>query len=155
MNGKQEFLSEKIANNDLLLVEVVGSPRPQTLCVKVERVYSTRKGDESVTLGSEIEIVSSPGTWGDTALSVGERALLFVRLISGRLYEDAWRGHMLVEEIGDCMYAIFPYRQLWSSEDVPVSIKSCSRQDPKRPYATAIRLDAMEAYLIDLICARS
>jgi len=39
----------------------------------------------------------------------------------------------------------------WLSEGVPSSIRAHSRQDPKRSYATAIRFDVMEAYLLSLI----
>ncbi|POA33801.1 hypothetical protein, partial [Pseudomonas sp. GW456-R21] len=85
------------------------------------------------------------------ALIVGDQAILFVKSISGELYEDPWRGHMLVEQIEGASYAIFQYKELWLREDIPSSIRTCSRQDPKRPYATAIRLDVMEAYLSSVI----
>jgi len=39
----------------------------------------------------------------------------------------------------------------WLSEGVPSSIRAHSRQDAKRSYATAIRFDVMEAYLLSLI----
>ena len=76
---------------------------------------------------------------------------MFVKSISGKLHEDAWRGHMVVENIEGIPYAIFHHKELWLNKGVPSSIRECSRQDPKRSYATAIRFDAMEAYLLSLI----
>ncbi|APC15421.1 hypothetical protein BLL42_06655 [Pseudomonas frederiksbergensis] len=151
MSRELSFLFDKVARHDLVLVNVVDAPRPQILRAKVERIYTTGKGIDSASLGSEIEFVRSGGSWGDVALAVGDKALLFVKLISGKLYEDAWHGHMVVEEIEGDLYAIFQHKELWLSEDVPSSIRECSRQDPKRPYATAIRFDIMETYLLSLI----
>ena len=151
MNRGLGFLSDKVATHDIVLVKVLCSPRPQVLRAKVARIYSAKKGMAANCLGSEIEFVQSPGHWGDVGLAVGDQALLFVRSISGQLYEDAWRGHMVVEEIEGNLYAIFQFKELWLNEDVPSSIRENSRQDPKRPYATAIRFDALESYLLGLI----
>ncbi|MCW7536927.1 hypothetical protein OOT46_03550 [Aquabacterium sp. A7-Y] len=84
-------------------------------------------------------------------LRAGERALLFISALSDELYEDPWRGHMVVEQIDGDLYAIFQHEELWLRDDVPDAIRASARQDPKRPYASAIRLEAMEAYLLDLI----
>ena len=151
MSGELGFLSDKVAKHDLVFVKIIDAPRPQVLRAKVKRIYATGKGIDSTFLGSEIEFVRSGGSWGDVALAVGDQALLFVKLISGKLHEDAWHGHMVVEEIEGSSYAIFQHKELWLSEDVPSSIRECSRQDPKRAYATAIRFDVMETYLSSLI----
>lgn len=148
---KQGFLADKVGNHDVVMVHVMSSPRPQVLRAKVGRIYSTGKGIDRSLLGAEIEFVRSPGNWGDVPLAVGDEALLFISKISNELYEDAWRGHMVVEEIGAERYAIFQHRELWLSEEVPPAIRESSRQDPKRPYATAISLGALEAYLLGLI----
>lgn len=142
--------------HDLVLVQVTSAPRPQVLRAKIGRRYSTGKGIIYGFLNSEIEFVRSGGTWGDVALEVGEQALLFVASVSGKLYEDIWHGHMVVEDIEGSLYAIYPRKELWLSEDVPSLIRSASRQDPKRSYATAIRFDVMETYLLNLIekCGR-
>ncbi|WP_374420565.1 hypothetical protein [Chromobacterium sp.] len=58
---------------------------------------------------------------------------------------------MVVEEIDAVQYAIFPHKELWLSEEVPLEIRGGSRQDPSRPYATAISLDVVECYLLKLI----
>lgn len=58
---------------------------------------------------------------------------------------------MVLEEIEGGSYAIFQHPELWLSADVPEVLRRCSRQDPKRPDSTAIRFEAMEAYLIALI----
>jgi hypothetical protein len=151
MSAGQRFLSGKVESRDLILLRVVGSPSPQVLRAKVERIYSARKGIDRKCLGKEIEFVRSPGNWGDVALEVGERALVFISGISDNLYEDAWRGHLIVEEVNGNLFAIYQHKELWLCEGVPEIIRACSSQDAKRPYATAIQFEALENYLIDLI----
>ncbi|MHA6912632.1 hypothetical protein ACQUJO_05750 [Ralstonia pseudosolanacearum] len=151
MSGEKEFLSDKVANFDLVMMTVMDSPRPQSFRARITRVYTARKGVDAGVLGEEVEFVGGPAHWGQVSLAVGDTALVFLKSISGLLYEDAWRGHMLIEKIGDEDYAIFQHRELWLSTDVPMSIRNCSRQDPKRPYASAVRLDVLEAYLLALI----
>jgi hypothetical protein len=56
-----------------------------------------------------------------------------------------------VEDIEGDLYAIYPRKELWLSDDVPTLIRESSRQDPKRSYATAIRFDVMEEYLLGLV----
>jgi hypothetical protein len=151
MNKQLDFLLDKVLKHDLVLAQVTSAPRPQVLRAKIERIYSTGKGIVYGFLNSEVEFVRSGGTWGDVALKVGEQALLFVASVSGKLYEDVWHGHMVVEDIEGSLYAIYPRKELWLSEDIPTLIRVASRQDPKRSYATAIRFDVMEEYLISLI----
>jgi|GEM_PF-1276672 len=151
MKGEYVFLSDKSATYDLVMIQVVSSPRPQVLRAKLERIYSARKGIDFGCLGAEIEFIHSPANWGSVVLEVGEKAFLFVSLISGKLYEAPWHGHMVVEAVDGTMYAIFPSRELWLSEQVPEKIRVNSRQDPKRSYATMVRFDVMEAYLQSLI----
>ncbi|MBB6583671.1 hypothetical protein [Ralstonia solanacearum] len=81
----------------------------------------------------------------------GDTALVFLKSVSGRLYEEAWHGHMVVEQIDGDDYAVFQHRELWLSPDVPASLRYCLRQDPKRPYASVVRLDFLETYLLALI----
>lgn len=151
VHGAAGFLSAKVAGYDLVMIKVFSSTPPQYFRARVGRVYTARKGVDAGWLGSEIQFVGAPSNWGQVPLAVGDSALLFIKFISGQLYEDSWRGHMVVEEIDGDLYAIFQHRELWLSKDVPSSIRDCSRQDPKRPYATAIRFDAIEAYLLALI----
>ena len=151
MNSSGSFLSSKVKSRDLLLLHVLSSPSPQRLRAKVERVYSTRKGVDQKCLGKEIEFVRSPGNWGDVALVVGERALVFISSISNTFYEDAWHGHLIVEEGERGLFAVFPQKELWLCEDVPEIIRACSSQDVKRSYATAIQFEILEKYLIALI----
>jgi hypothetical protein len=136
----------------LVLIRVLDSPRPQSFRALVERIYSARRGIDSACLGKEIEFVGAGGAWGQETLVVGDRALLFVRSTrgSGRLYEDSWKGHMVVEEIDGKAYAIIQFPTLWVHEDLPALVRKYSREAPGRPYWTAIRLDVLEGYLIDL-----
>jgi hypothetical protein len=140
-----------VAQHDLVMVNVMGSPRPQVFRALLERVYTARKGIDASWLRSEIEFVGGPAHWGQVPLVVGDTALLFVSKCNGMLYEAPWRGHMVVEEIDGDSYAIRHHRELWLSDGIPSSIKDHSRQDPKRPNATAIRFDALEAHLLALI----
>jgi hypothetical protein len=151
MNKQPDFLLDKVLRHDLVLVHVTGAPRPQVLRAKIGRIYSTGEGVVRSFLNSEVEFIRSGGTWGDVALKVDEQALLFVKSISGKLYEDPWHGHMIVEDIEGDLYAIYPRKELWLSDDVPTLIRESSRQDPKRSYATAIHFDVMEEYLLGLV----
>ena len=153
MSSSQRFLSRKVESHDLILLHVVSSPSPQVLRAKVERIYSVRRGIDLKCLEKEIEFVRSPGSWGDVALEVGERALVFISIVSDKYYEDAWRGHMIVEEKNGNLFAIYQHKELWLCEDVPEMIRACSEQDTKRPFATAIRFEVLEDYLIDLIAS--
>lgn len=148
---KYGFLEKKVLSYGVVLIDVVDSPRPQVLKARVEKVYSARHGVEHGFLSREIEFVCSPGTWGNVSLVVGERAILFISKTHNVLYENSWRGHMVVEEIDAVQYAIFPHKELWLSEEVPLEIRSGARQDPNRSYATAICLDVVECYLLKLI----
>jgi hypothetical protein len=139
-------------SHGLVMVEIVSSPRPQTFRARVKRVYAARQGIDPGSRGAEIEFVGAGVGWGLEALSVGDTALVFLTAISGRLYEPmSFVGHMVVEEIDGETYAIYQERELWLSAGIPATIRDCARQDPKRSYATAVRLDAMEAYLLTLI----
>jgi hypothetical protein len=151
MNKQSDFLLDKVLRHDLVFVHVTGAPRPQVLRAKIGRIYSTGEGIVRSFLNSEVEFIRSGGAWGDVALKVGEQALLFVKSISGKLYEDPRHGHMAVEDIEGDLYAIYPRKELWLSDDVPTLIRGSSRQDPKRLYATAIRFDVMEEYLLGLV----
>ena len=61
MNEELGFLFDKVERYDFVFVEVVGAPRPQTLRAKVERIYTSNKGVDDASLGSEIEFVRSGG----------------------------------------------------------------------------------------------
>ncbi|WP_459204279.1 hypothetical protein ACQVRV_24280 (plasmid) [Ralstonia pseudosolanacearum] len=151
MSNVKSFLSDKVANCDLVMVEIVESPQPQSFRARVKRVYTARKGVDAGSLGSELEFVGGPAHWGQASLAVGDTALVFLKAISGRLYEEAWRGHMVVEQIDGDAYAVFQHRELWLSQAVPASLRYCSRQDPNRSYASVVRLDVLETYLLALI----
>lgn len=148
---RQMFLSEKVKTHDLVKVCIVASPASQVFLAIVEKVYSSDSGIFSQCTGEKIEFVGSPGHWGCVSLAVGDRALVFLKSIFGRLYEDPWCGHMTIDEIDGLDYASFPAKELWLRDDFPASLGAGSRQDPKRSYATAIRLDVMESYLVDRI----
>nr|WP_297350315.1 hypothetical protein [uncultured Caldimonas sp.] len=151
MTDEQPFLADQIENYDAIVVKIIASPQPQTLRAEVLKIFSWGKGVEESCVGSEIEFVQAPGGWGDDRLEVGEKAVLFLFDISGKLYEDAWRGHLVIEEIEGQDFAIFEHRELWRDETISNIIREHSRQDPKRPYATAIQFDALEKYLLCML----
>ncbi|NBD11799.1 MULTISPECIES: hypothetical protein [Corallococcus] len=98
MSGAR-FLEDKVARHGVVQVRAVSAPRPQSLCARIEKIYVARNGIDPSCLGGEFEFVQAPSVWGNTALGVGERAVLFVSEIAGRLYEAPWRGHLVIEHI--------------------------------------------------------
>lgn len=148
MSEEGPFLITKVTDYDTVLLDVKSEPEPQSLRAKLLKVYSSGKCLGGAHPGDEIEFVHGPSTWGNTAMQVGERAIVFLRPISGRLYENSWRGHMLIEDISGVPHAIFPHLKV--STD-PASFASRAVQDPKRPHARAIPLAELETYLLDLI----
>lgn len=142
------FLMSRVTDQDAVLLEVISEPRPQLLRARLLKIYSARIGLEGRLVGDEIEFVHGPDTWGNTAIEVGETALVFISPISGLLYEDSWRGHMLIEDIEGIPHAIFPHLNVGTD---PASFAARAVQDPKRTYARAIPLEELETYLLDLI----
>jgi hypothetical protein len=145
------IFSYSLADHDLVRVKIVGAPSRQIFRAMVERVYSTGKGAKVSFAHTEIEFVGGGGAWGNEELAVGERALVFLNAISGRLYEKSWRGHMVLEEIDGEGYAIFQAKEIWLNAGFPVVLRKLARQDPRRAYGSAIRFDVLESYLVDLI----
>lgn len=151
MMKSEPFLADQIENYDSVLIEVLAAPHPQTLRAKVKKIYSWGKGVTELCNGSEVDFVRAPGGWGDEHLEVGEQAIVFLCAISGRLYESGWHGHMVIEEIEGEKFAIYQHRDLWLDPRVPPLIRANSKQDPKRPYASAIRFDSVESYLESML----
>lgn len=152
LDQQGSFLMNKVTENDAVLLKIISQPEPQHLRAKILKIYSSRYGLAGKRVGDEIEFVHGPSSWGNTAVKVGETAVVFVRPISGLLYEDAWRGHMVVEEIDGVPHAIFPH--LKESAD-PASPASRAIQDPKRSFARAIAFDDLENHLRSLIAAQT
>lgn len=146
------FLISKVSDNDTVLLKVLSAPEPQHFRATLLRIYSARHGLQGKRTGDEIEFVGGPTTWGNTSVKVGETALVFLRDIRGLLYENAWRGHMVVEEINGVPHAIFPHLAASADPDSPASR---AIQDPKRPYARAIAFDDVENHLRSLIASHT
>ncbi len=144
-------LAKKLVSHDLVIVLVTGSPRPHVFRANVERIYTCRKGITPENLGSEIEFFSGPMSWGNVPLQVGERALLFVRNLSGMLNEYPWRGHMVLEEIGGELCALLQFPELWLQEDLPMAVRQAARPRPSKSNWSIVRFDVLEAYLKELI----
>jgi hypothetical protein len=148
------FLHDKVATHGVVRLHVLAAPAPQTLRAELAHVYRETPGLQGLAPGSQIEFVSSPGHWGSAVLRPGDDAVVFLRRIAGKLYQDPWRGHLFVEDIDGVPHAVFQHRELWLSEDLPAALRAAARQDPRRAYASAIRLDAFETYLRSLIQRR-
>ncbi|MRG91351.1 hypothetical protein [Polyangium spumosum] len=140
------FVDDKLARNDLVLCRVVATSSAQTLRAIAERVRSNGHGC-SVRDGEPFEFVHAPGSWGAVPLAVGDRALVFVRVISGRLYEEAWNGHWNVETVAGDDVAILPVPSLWCSPELPDELRSVVRPAPGRPSSSAIVLEPLLGFL--------
>lgn len=150
VNEPSRFLMDKVAERDGVLLEVLESPAPQCLRARLLKIYSARKCLHGMRPGDVIDFVHAPSSWGNTALKVGETGFVFLTPIREKLYEDSWRGHMVVEDIDGVPHAIFPH--LAATTD-PASPSSRAVQDPKRPYARAIPLAELETYVLGLLAA--
>lgn len=146
-----EFLRDKVATHGVVRLHVLAAPAPQTLRAELAHVYRATPGLQGLAPGSQIEFVATPGHWGSAVLRPGDRAVAFLRRIGGKLYQDPWRGHLLLEDIDGVPHAVVQQRELWLSENLPAALRAAARQDPRRAYASAIRLDAFESYLRSLV----
>lgn len=144
----REFLLDRIKNYDAVFARVDERLAGQHFIINVERVYSNRQGGESVRAGVDIEMVSAPPVFGSPTLEVGDRAIIFIKPHLDVFYEHSWLGHFLIEEIDGRLYAIYKVENMWNRSDIPMEIRNASRPDPKRPHSSAIKLDALEGYLI-------
>jgi hypothetical protein len=89
------FVDERVANNDLVLCRIVQRVGPQALRAVIEQ---TRRVGQKLPLqpGMALDFVHAPGTWGAVPLQVGDRALLFVRLVQDDVYEESHHGHWIL-----------------------------------------------------------
>lgn len=136
---------------DLVLVSVIDSPSPHVFRANVERIYSSGKGIALEKLGAEIMFTSGPPTWGNVALQVGERALIFVREQAGALNEYPWRGHMVLEDMDGDLGARLHVPEMWLRDDLPEAVKAAASQHPAWRNASIIKFSVLESYLKDLI----
>ncbi|MFP5390200.1 MAG: hypothetical protein ACLGI6_01445 [Gammaproteobacteria bacterium] len=150
MNDDKPILYNKAADRDAVVLTVIAVTQPCTLRAKILKIYSARKGVNLDMLGREIEFVHGPNTYGNVEMKPGETGIVFLAGLRDRLYEDPWRGHMLVEDIDGEPHAIFPHMTPVTRTD---GLYHLSRPDPKRSYARAVRFDLTESYLRELIAS--
>ena len=148
VNEPSHFLLDKVAESDAVLLDVLERTGPQHLRARLLKIYSADKGLQGKLPGDVIDFVHAPSSWGNTALRPGESGIVFLSPVRGLLYENSWRGHMVVKKSDGIAHAIFPH--LAVSTD-PASPSSRSIPDPERPHARAIALDDLENYLLGLI----
>lgn len=148
MSTNEKFLAAKAAANDAVLLHVLQVSKAQHLRAKVLAVYTARKGIKPQMRGRDIEFVHASSAWGNKPLQPGQTALVFLSEISGRLYEDSWNGHLLVDEIDGEPYASYRFPGLWLSENLPAALRQHTREDPRRPQCSAIRLQALADYVM-------
>lgn len=151
MSAEQRFLHDQIARHDAALVRILAASAPQQLRARLIRIYSARNSLQAHQAQGQIDFVHAGSSWGNTPPLPGELAIVFLDTIAGRLYEAAWNGHLLVEDVNGCAHAIYKHRQLWLDPAFPSVIRAHACQDPARPYASAIELDAFETWLRERI----
>ncbi|KQV17536.1 MULTISPECIES: WD40 repeat domain-containing protein [unclassified Kitasatospora] len=146
-----EFLREKVERYDLIRVRITAAPGSQLFRAVVQEVYSARVFD--VGLGEEFEFTGKPGGWGQSSLSLGEHALLFLTRSSGRWYEDTWNGDLPLEEIDGRVWALYrsPHETVLATESIPADLRAASRPHPVRPHLTCFDLPLLESYLRQLV----
>ncbi|ALX11142.1 hypothetical protein P350_06065 [Burkholderia cepacia JBK9] len=154
MSEKKDFYTVAAESFDLVLASVVDAPGPQVFRAKVERIYSSGKGITPDLLGAEITFTGGPPTWGNVALQVGERALMFVRVQASGLNEYPWCGHMVLEDMDGELGARLHVSELWLRDDFPEAVKAAASQHPTWRNASIVKFSVLESYLKGLI-ARS
>ncbi len=87
---------------------------------------------------------TAPPTRGNTPLSIGETAIIFLNARGKVPYEKPFHGHYVIEDIAGEPHAIVPYLKTDDSED---EIIIQALPDPHRPKARAIRLATLEQYI--------
>lgn len=148
------FLADRVARYDVLLIHVKAALGSQKLRARVEKIYSSGKAISLEKLDNDIEFIHAPAHWGNTALKPGELAFIFVSKISDLIYEASWNGHMVVEDLDGIPHATIKLAAMWERAAIPPLIRQNARPVPNRPYASAVRFDAMESYLKHLIQAK-
>lgn len=138
-------------SHDLVTVSVTSAPRLHVLKGKIERIFSCRNGIALEHLGTEIEFVRGPISWGNTSLEINDRALLFVRSRAYIFHEYPWRGHMVLEDIDGELCAILNFPQLWLREDLPIAVRTRCHQHPSKKNQSFVPFHIIEGYLTDLI----
>ena len=154
MNEPNPLLYSKVAANDAVMVTVLSRLRPGKTRAKILKIYSARNAIRWKQLGRTINFVSGPDVYGNRTLEVGDTGIVFFRHFNGKLYDDPWRGHLLIEEIDGQPHVIFPH--MGPSSDgheggIHLSLYSVSRPDPKRTYTRAVRLESTEDAIRDLV----
>lgn len=151
INAETDFLSDKLARHDAALVRILAAPAPQQLRAQLLTIYSARGGLQGHAPLAQIAFVHAASSWGNTPLARGELAIVFFDTIAGTLYEAAWNGHLLVEDVNGRPHAIYKHKELWLDDAFPSAIRAHACQDPARPYASAIGFDALVTYLRERI----
>jgi len=150
MSDSKVFMAEQGLRCDAVLLEVRSAPAPQHRLAHVLEIFSTSHGLSAGMKSTDISFIHAPSTWGNTPIKVGETALVFLRSISGKLYECAWDGHFLLEHHDGQRFIVYKFPQLWLHDEIPASLREYIRQDPQRPQASLVQLDALIRYLHSL-----
>jgi hypothetical protein len=141
------LLRKKLASNDVLdlTVQDLGS---QQFRAVVNRVLSNRICGFPANLAA-IVFVGSPGHMGDVTLTDGQRALVFIRKVGDRYYEDPWHGHLTLEPFEDRLVAV----AAWHLDESGLAFgpeylrQSAFTPDKSRAWRTAFPLELIERHL--------
>jgi hypothetical protein len=147
------LLRKKLREYDAVLM-CVSESGPQEYVGVVQKVYSRRhEGPVAYDAGS-LAFVGSPGTFGNVSLKNGERALVFLRFISGssRYYQDPMRGHFSITSRDGRLFAVANWGLLdpRSEEWEPAYLrKEAFVVDHEKPWQVAMPFSLLERHLLE------
>lgn len=144
MTEPKPYLHETLAFYDAVQLKVLSNEAPQNQVAQLLTAYTARHGVARSMQGKHITFVHGPSSWGNDPLAPGETAIAFLHARDHTLYEKPFHGHYVIEDIDGEPHAIIPHLNTEGSRD---EIIIQSRQDPRRPYARAIKLSSLEAYI--------
>lgn len=154
-NLRLSLLRKKVATNDVLdlTVENLGSQKYRAV---VNRVLSNRFCALPPSVRT-LEFVGTPGNWGNPTLQDGQRALVFIRPINGRYYEDCWYSHLSLEVVDGRLLAIAAWHLNKSGFSFgPKYLReSVVTPDPAKPWRTGFPLELIERHIHEEIALHS
>jgi hypothetical protein len=154
MNNSEPYilLREKVRQNDALLM-TVKYEGAQQYTGYIHQVYS-RRFEQSNQYDSEIiSFVGAPNHWGATILKDGEKALVFVKYLTGseRYYQHHWQSHFTVVDHNGTLCAIANWQLLQehSTWEPQYLRESAFLLDPSRLWQVTMPYSLIERHLYE------
>ncbi len=149
--SSEKFMYSRVKDLDLVLLSVEAEIAPQEFRGHIEHIYSSGIAIDRTYINKTIDFVGGADTWGNISLAQGNRALVFFTRIHGKLYEDHWRGHILLEDVEGKEYAFYDIDRLLENNLLPECLTKAVKHEISKPPLTAFDFEAFETYLIDCI----